>query len=146
MSHHPSAADLSFLQAFEGCKVLPEEFSHREHVRIAYIYLCDHDVDSTCDKVRDALCRFLKHLGIEPSSKYHVTITRAWILVVEDTMKCTPDARSAAGFISANPSLLDADLLNSHYSGSVLTSSAARTTFVEPDLCSLQTHSARPHE
>jgi hypothetical protein len=49
-------------------------------------------------------------------SKYHETITRAWILAVRRFMELTPAADSADTFIDANPRLLDSKIMFTHYS------------------------------
>lgn len=94
-----SAADKDFLEGFRAGKVQLEEFEHRAHIRLAYILLCDHDDDEAHQSMRRALLSFLERHGID-SSKYHETMTRAWILAVRHFMEKTPASipgRSATG-------------------------------------------------
>lgn len=133
MSHQPSVEDRSFLRDFETFTLAPESFDHRSHVRLAYIYLCDFDAGTAHQKVRSALGGFLSHHGVDPS-KYHETITRAWILAVRHFMARTPSSTSADGFIDANPELLDSGIMMTHYSKDVLFTDEARASFVEPNL------------
>ena len=132
MAHHISTEDRDFLRQFESFSFEPGTFDHRSHVRLAYIYLCDHDVDTAHRKVRHALCGYLSHHDVDPS-KYHETITQAWILAVRHFMVHTPCASSASEFIAANPALLDSSIMLTHYSKNVISSDKARETFVEPD-------------
>ena len=130
--HKLSAQDHEFRSAFEACSVAPSQFNHAAHVRLAYVYLAENDVESAVGKMRAALMVFLHHHGIPPG-KFHETLTRAWVLAVRHFMDKSGSS-SAADFIAKNPELLDSNIMLSHYSGSVLFSEAARASFVEPDL------------
>ena len=55
-----------------------------------------------------------------PASKYHETLTRAWILAVHHFMHRSPDAASADDFIERNPLLLDSKIMLTHYSAGLL--------------------------
>jgi hypothetical protein len=140
MAHQAGVEDKKFIQSFEAFEIAPDDFDHRSHIRMAYVYLCEHDTETTCRKVRQALCRFLSHVGIEPSSKYHETLTQAWILAVRHFMVRTPDTDSASEFIDANPELLDTGIMMTHYSKNVLFSDMARSKFVEPNLAPIPRH------
>ena len=83
--------------------------------------------------MRETLLRFLARHGVD-GSKYHDTLTRAWILAVRHFMARTPDAASADAFIDANPVLLDSKIMLTHYSTELPFSDDARRQFVEPDL------------
>ena len=131
-SHLLSDEDLSFRSAFEGCTVAPSQFNHEAHVRLAYVYLAGSNVDSAVEKMRAALLNFLDHNGIA-RSKFHETLTRAWVLAVRHFMDKSAST-SASDFIAKNPELLDSKIMLTHYSASVLFSQDARASFVEPDL------------
>jgi hypothetical protein len=130
--HELSQNDRDFQSAFEACTVAPAKFNHEAHVRLAYVYLVDSDVESAVRRMRDTLLNFLQHNGI-PSSKFHETITRAWVLAVRHFMDRSTST-SSADFIAQNQALLDSNIMLTHYSASVLFSADARTSFVEPDL------------
>src|SRR6188768_1978553 len=133
MKHEVSKSDLEFLAAFEAGVYAPADFSHRAHVRLAYVYLADSDVNLALERMRGALVCFLSQHGI-PATKYHETLTRAWVLAVHHFMHRSPDATSADDFIDRNPLLLDSKIMLTHYSAGLLFSDAARAAFVEPDL------------
>ncbi len=141
LSHELSVADREFRAAFEAGAFAPADFSHRAHVRLAYVYLVDSDVDLALDRMRAALVCFLSHHGI-PATKYHETLTRAWVLAVHHFMHRAPVAASADEFIDRNPLLLDTRIMLTHYSASLLFSDVARTAFVEPDLDPIPRHHA----
>ena len=83
--------------------------------------------------MRDALHGFLARNGIDPA-KYHETLTRAWILAVRHFLAKSPEVRSADELLARHPEMLDAKIMNTHYSTGLLFSPAARAGFVEPDL------------
>jgi hypothetical protein len=134
-----SQSDREFRAAFEAGAFAPAHFSHRAHVRLAYVYLADSDVDLALENMRAALVTFLSYHNI-PASKYHETLTRAWVLAVHHFMHRTPDAASADDFIDCNPVLLDSKIMLTHYSAGLLFSDAARGEFVEPDLDPIPRH------
>ena len=131
--HALSDPDREFVRSFETLQLDPAKFDHRAHVRLAYAYLVDSDVDAAASAMRAALHAFIRHHGVHPS-KYHETITRAWILAVHHFMKKSPPAACADAFIDANPLLLDTGIMRSHYSAELLFSEEARGRWVEPDL------------
>jgi len=132
MTSVSSADDLAFRDRFEALELSPEDFDHRGHLRVGYVYLTESDVDSAYQRMRDALNAFLKHLDIA-EGKYHDTITRAWILAVRHFMEKTGDTESADELIDRNPAMLDAKIMETHYSAELLFSQIARERFVEPD-------------
>lgn len=133
MKHLMSPDDRAFRTEFEACTYPPAGFDHRAHIRLAYTCLCEQDTDTAYESVRRALLSFLEHHGVE-ISKYHDTITRAWIMAVRHFMEITPGSASADEFIERNPRMLDAKIMMTHYSAELLFSDAARKSFVEPDL------------
>lgn len=132
MKHELSNDDREFRMAFEAGAFAPADFSHRAHIRLAYVYLAETDVNLALERMRFALVTFLSHHGI-PASKYHETLTRAWILAVDHFMH-KASATSADDFIDRNPMMLDTKIMLTHYSAERLFSDAARAGFVEPDL------------
>ncbi len=133
MEHTLSSDDQHFREEFEGCRVTPGEFNHRAHIRLAYIYLAGNGPEEAFSLMRAALMGFLRRNGIA-ISKYHETLTRAWILAVRHFMESSPPASSADGFIEANPSLLDSKIMMTHYSAELLFSEEARGRYVEADI------------
>lgn len=133
MAHLLSTEDREFRTQFESCEFPPAEFNHRAHLRLAYVYLTEHDTETAYQSMRDGLQSFLEYNGID-LSKYHETITRAWILAVRHFMEATASSDSADSFIEQNPKMLDAKIMLTHYSAEVLFSDEARARFVEPDL------------
>ncbi|GMQ82713.1 MAG: hypothetical protein BMS9Abin05_2173 [Rhodothermia bacterium] len=131
--HLISTDDREFLSQFEA-RLFPEnEFHHREHVRLAYILLTQHVAREAHARFRSGLKAFINYHGIE-KSKYHETISRAWMLAVDLFMNQSDPSSSSEEFISQNPRLLKTEIMLTHYSRERLFSESARTAFVEPDL------------
>ena len=141
LKHHLSNSDVEFRAAFEAGAFAPADFSHRAHVRLAYVYLAESDVNLALERMRAALLTVLCHHGI-PASKFHATLTRAWILAVDHFMHRSPEASSADDFIERNPLLLDTKIMLTHYSADLLFSDQARAEFVEPNLDPIPRHHA----
>lgn len=131
-SHTLSESDRAFRASFEAGAVVPDEFGHAAHVRLAYAYLAEHEVEVAVERMRAALLAFLEHHAI-PRAKFHETLTRAWVLAVRHFMNRSASV-SAAEFMARNPELLDSKIMLTHYSATVLFSPDARAAFVEPDL------------
>ena len=139
MKHQLSNDDRRFRADLEACRFPPGMFDHRGHLRLAYVYLTESDTETAVASMRAALLDFLRHHGVDVS-KYHETITRAWVLAVRHFMEISPSASSADAFIDANPILLDSKIMLTHYSAELLFSEEARARFVEPDLDRIPRH------
>jgi len=141
MKHEVSNSDMEFLAAFEAGAYAPADFNHRAHVRLAYCYLAMNDVERATTLLRAAIVNFLRHHGVTPT-KYHETLTQAWILAVFHFMHRTPSALSAEDFVRQTPLLLDSRIMLTHYSAELLCSPRARSHFVQPDLDPIPRHAA----
>ncbi len=132
MRHLLSTEDRNFQAELEACKFPPAQFNHRAHLKLAYIYLAEHDSETAFQLMRDAIHRLLEHNHID-ISKYHETLTRAWIMAVRHFMEKTSSSESADAFIDQHPQMLDSKIMLTHYSAELVFSEAARAKFVEPD-------------
>jgi hypothetical protein len=139
LRHDLSIGDREFRAAFEAGAFAPADFSHRAHVRLAYVYLAESDGTQALERMRAALLTFLCHHGI-PASRYHATLTRAWILAVDHFMHRSGESSSADDFIARNPLLLDTRIMLTHYSADLLFSDQARAEFAEPNLDPIPRH------
>lgn len=135
MQHSITQDDQAFKDQVEACQFPLAQFDHRAHLRLAYVYLVQStSADAAVQLMRETLTGLLKTAGIDPSSKYHETLTEAWILAVHHFMNKTESASSADDFIEQHPIMLDSKIMLSHYSAEVLFSQEARRAFVEPNL------------
>ena len=139
--HTVSADDRHCQTEFETCRLPPGRFNHRAHLRLAYIYLVEHPDEVALALFRNGLLKFLSFHGVA-GSKYHETLTDAWILAMRHFMERSSPASSFDDFIAQNPILLDSGIMMTHYSSERLFSAEARQHFVEPDLSPIPRHEA----
>src|SRR5262249_31193891 len=131
--HLVSSDDRKLIERFEQGAILPSEFSHSMHLRIAYIYLCEGELEAAYSRMKSAILRFVSHHGVDPR-KYHETLTRAWMMAVHHFMNHSPRLGSSLDFVASNPALLNSEIMLTHYSRQTLFGEPARAAFVEPDL------------
>ena len=99
-----SASDGKFLAAFEACALTAADFRHREHLRIAYIYLTLHPYAEALEKMETGLRNLLAHLGA-PGSKYNHTLTEAWLRAVQHFMQNSGPTANFEQFLETAPAL-----------------------------------------
>lgn len=143
MKHLLSEEDREFKNLVESCEFPVTEFDHRAHIRLAYVYLAGNSTDESVHLVRDALTALLRNAGVDPSQKYHETLTEAWVLAVNHFMQSTDDSQSADDFIEKNTVMLDSKIMMTHYSAEILFSDEARKAFVEPNLDPIPRHAGK---
>ena len=135
MKHKVTNQDREFKADVESCNYPVTKFDHRAHLRLAYIYLVQtNDTTESVKLVRKALIGLLKHVGIDPTEKYHETLTEAWLLAVHHFMHHNHVAISADDFIDHHPKLLDSKIMMTHYSDDLLFSAEAKLQFMEPNI------------
>jgi hypothetical protein len=118
--------DTGFLAALEDCTLPPGVFTHRNHLRAAYLYLSRLPFGAAIDAMCATLRRYTAHLGA--ADKYHETITVAFMALVNAHRAQTQE--SWESFIARNPALLDSKLLGGYYSRETLAGSRARRMFL----------------
>jgi N-formylglutamate deformylase len=69
--------DEDFLRAFEDLSFPAELFHHREHLRVAWLYLQSSDASRAAELMAGGIRRFANHQGA--TQKYHHTLTKAWM-------------------------------------------------------------------
>lgn len=122
--------DSELRSRFESLSLPPGEFSHREHVRVAWIYLRELPLLEALRVFPENLRRFAVAAGVP--GLYHETITWAFLIVINERI-----ARSGAedfdGFAAANGDLFERGFLQRWYEPETLESALARETFLFPD-------------
>lgn len=129
-----SSSDNIFRASFEAGQIVPADFNHRGHLRLAYTYLCDGNTKFAYKKMKIAIRNLLKNNGVD-ESKYHETLTMAWIQAVRHFMEMSKGgAQSFDEFVKMDDRILNDKIMLSHYSKELLFSNTARARFVKPDL------------
>ncbi len=136
-----TAEDEAFLAAVEAATWPGERFGHREHVRLAWLYLGRHGFEAGSARIRETLQRYAAALGA--TGKYHETMTWAWSVHVAHALERGAGGGTYMAFVAAHPELLDGTLLARHYRRETLTTEQARHERVAPDLLALPELSSR---
>lgn len=126
-----SPEDAAFLDAFERAAIPGAEFRHRQHIRVAWLYVRRDGPRKALRRLAQGLRRFAEAQGA--TSRYHETITRAWLLLVAAAVRRHRSIDCFDVFVEANPGLLDKETPYAFYSRETLASDAARAAWVEPD-------------
>ncbi len=127
------------LWAAFGAAALPAQaWTHRAHLRVAWLFLRRYPLDEAHVLLRVGIIRQNAFHGLieTPSRGYHETLTRLWLSLIASLMQAA-DAPSSSAFVDANLAVLDKDAALRHYSRERITSVRARAVFVEPDLLPL---------
>ena len=122
--------DQEFVDAFETCRLANELFHHRDHLRLAWIYLQRYGISAAPARIGESIRRYAAHHG--KLEKYHETVTVAWLRL----LAVSADRSGAASFeelLAASPELLDKNTLHYYYSPELLALESARIQFVPPD-------------
>jgi len=127
-------SDEDFLRAFEDLSFPADLFHHREHLRVAWLYLKSFDASRAAERMTAGIRRFASHQGT--TQKYHHTLTLAWMRLVAAALVETPEA-TFEEIIAAHPELCHKNLFAKYYSSKLLQSAAPREGWVEPDLQAL---------
>ena len=120
--------DLEFIDAFKAGRLAPEAFTHRAHLRAAFLLLRAGPFLEACIAMREGLRALAAKIG--KPDLYHETVTVAFMALV--AARSSP-ADDWDGFIAAHPELCARGLLDAWYSKALLASGAARTAFIMPD-------------
>lgn len=125
--------DTTLLREFEDCTLPPSAFHHREHVRVAWLYLKAEPPLTALARFAEGLKRFAAAQG--HAGLYHETITWAYLLLIRERMESTGAGETWEGFAEKNPDLLTwkPSILDCYYRPETLSSELARRVFVMPD-------------
>ena len=125
--------DREFLEAFEEGTLPEGSFHHRDHVRLARLYLERLEPAQALAKFSSGLRRFAERAG--KSGLYHETITWAYLLLIRERMERSRPGISFEEFAAANPDLMtwNPSVLDSYYREETLQSDLARRVFLLPD-------------
>lgn len=125
--------DATLLREFEDGTLPPSTFHHREHVRVAWLYLKMEPPLVALDRFAAGLKRFAAAQGA--AGLYHETITWAYLLLIRERMEREGAGATSEEFVERNPDLLawKPSILDRYYRPETLGSELARRVFVLPD-------------
>jgi hypothetical protein len=124
--------DDDFVRGFEDCTIPGGEFHHRDHVRLAWIYLRRQSALDALARFTSGLRRFAAFNG--HPGLYHETITWAFLFLIHERMADAGESESWEAFAARNPDLLTwkPSVLDLYYEPAILQSDRARRLFVLP--------------
>jgi hypothetical protein len=125
--------DREFLEAFEAATLPEPLFHHRDHVRLAWLYLRQLPPAAALARFSDGLRRYAASIG--KAGLYHETITWAYLLLIHERMQRFGPEATFGDFAAAHPDLLSwrPSVLDGLYRKETLDSALARRTFLLPD-------------
>ncbi|MCO7223428.1 hypothetical protein [Pleionea sp. CnH1-48] len=126
-------SEQSFLTQFENQTLDPVHFDHLGHLRLAWLYLNDYDLETATHKVCTGIKAYAESLGAH--QKFHLTITHSLVQIMASRMSQTTDTNWTS-FVEQNSDLVNdaLSILMRHFSKEYLFSDQARTTLVTPDI------------
>ena len=128
-------SDEDFRRRFEEGTLPAAEFHHRDHVRLAWVYLRSAPPIEALARFGEGLRKLAARHG--KPDLYHETITWAYLLLIRERMerRAIENTESWEEFAAANPDLLTwkPSVLASYYRPETLGSELARRVFVLPD-------------
>jgi hypothetical protein len=123
-------SDEEFLRAFLECRLTPEQFDHRAHVRAAWLLLNRHSMEHAIEHMCSGILALAIRFGAR--EKYNRTLSEAVmrLMAADASVHASWDE-----FLRSQPRLLGGvrTLLAEHYSPDRLHSPAAKEQFVAPD-------------
>ena len=126
--------DDQLLSAFEAGREPEGGFHHREHLRVAWLYLGRDPWPVALGRFAEGLKRFALAQG-QPGL-YHETVTVAYFLLIHERMaREAGEGEGFDAFVARYPELLDwkPSILDRYYEAATLGSDLARRVFVMPD-------------
>jgi hypothetical protein len=134
-----SMSDEEFFQQFETQTLPLEQWDHRAHLRVAYLYLSRLTFEEALMSVSSGIRAYnaAQNIRDTPTGGYHETMTQAWLHLVHVTMSEFGPMENSDQFLTAQAQLLSKRALLFFYSRDRIMSAEAKKTFVTPDLAPL---------
>lgn len=81
--------DRSFLAEFEAAAIPSQRWSHRAHIRMAFLYLRDWPFPDALARIRSGILSLNRANNVQdtPESGYHETVTVAWARIIASTIR-----------------------------------------------------------
>jgi hypothetical protein len=136
------ADDTEFLRLFQTRRLPFDQWTHRAHVKIAYLYLTQFPFPEAIAQLGPAIQRYNAANKVPESqtSGYNQTTTHALLHIIAAVMRAYAEiypVESADQFCDAHPELMSKHILRFFYSPQRRMDPRAKTQFVEPDLAPL---------
>jgi hypothetical protein len=127
--------DDEFIRAFETGALPNSAFHHRDHLRLAWLYLRRDGPETGAEEVVDGIRHFATAHGA--ADRFHETLTRFWVHLVQHMVEAFPSVDRFDNLVAHYPPLADKTIVYRHYRPETLASPAARAGWTLPDLLPL---------
>jgi hypothetical protein len=134
--------DEELYHKFCDCTLPGTEWTHRGHVKVAYLHLCKFPFEEALQTLGDRIRKYNASRNIPegPLEGYNETTTHAFLHIMKATMNAYGEklpTDNADSFCDTHPQLLNKHILRLFYSPEQRLHPDAKTKFVEPDLTAL---------
>ena len=134
--------DADLLHQFETRTLPFAQWTHRAHVRVAFLYLRAHPFDEALARMRAGVKAYnaANDVPESPTSGYNETTTHAFlhlVAAVRSAYATTHAVESSNAFCDMHPQLMNKHVLRLFYSPERRMDPCAKFEFVEPDLTAL---------
>lgn len=131
--------DAEFLEAFEACTIPHAAWTHRAHIRMAYLVLRREAFERAVDTVRAGIQKLNASQNTPEALDrgYHETLTCAWLRLVDSAIRHYGAGEDFEAFAAQHPHLLCRTQLRLFYTRDRIMSWEAKRAFVAPDLAPL---------
>jgi transketolase len=143
---HP-ISDEDFLAQFESTAWPLEKWHHRQHIKVAYLYLRHYPFEQAQARIREKIKAYnaAKQLPDSLLSGYHDTMTQAWMHLVYFALCEGGAAETADDFYEQHPELWGKKSLRFFYAA-IFVTPEAKANFVPPDRTSFPKSKKSPPE
>ena len=119
-----------FLKKFEEFSLLPEDFNHRGHLWLGWLYVRDHSLRVAAEKLNTGIKMFAESLGA--TEKFHCTLTTTFACAIKSRFK---NNQTFEEFLEENWGFEQnaMKIIETHYSPELLNTKEARERLVSPD-------------
>ncbi len=131
--------DETLLRRFEAADLTSDEWHHREHVRLAYLYLLRYPPDDALGRMRSGLLALNAAQRVPETLErgYHETLTRGWMHLMAVALAEHGPGADSESFLEVHSHLLARRAMYFFYSRKRLRSAEAKAGWIEPDLAPL---------
>ena len=127
--------DDEFLAAFESAAIANTDFRHREHLRMAWLYVRRDGPAMGGLRIREGIRRFAAAHGVP--HLYHETLTGFWARLMPHAVEAFGELDRFEDVLGCYAGFDDRRLPYRHWRPGTLDGPEARHRWVEPDLCPL---------
>lgn len=121
----------TFRAAFESCSLDRDDWDHVAHLRLAWLYLGELDLDAAVARMRAGIFAYDK--GTDRLCNYHESMTRFWLTLIDQARRRAPAGEDFEAFLARNPRLTDKTLILEYYHHPTIVDERARKEWVPPD-------------